>query len=41
MKLEGSEETSPAFLEIEKSVLIMERKTLIVFIFGLNLPLKM
>ena len=29
------------FLEIEKSVLIFERKALIVSIFGLNFPFKM
>ena len=30
-----------SFLKIEKSVLILERKTLIVSIFGLNVPFKM
>ena len=38
----GEEGRSPLpFLKIEKSVLILERKALIVFIFELNFPFKM
>ena len=40
-KLEKRGEASSVFLKIEKSVLIFERKALIVSTFGLNFPFKM
>ena len=39
-QLAGREEASPALLKIEKNVLILERKVLIMSIFGLNFPFK-
>ena len=40
VQLAGREEASPALLKIEKNVLILERKVLIMSIFGLNFPFK-
>ena len=40
-KLAGEGRPPLPFLKIKKSVLILERKTLIVSIFGLNVPFKM
>ena len=39
-QLGGEGRTPLLFLKIEKSVLILERKALIVLIFGLNFPFK-
>ena len=41
LEVEEGGEASPAFLKIEKSVLILEIKILIVSIFGLNFPFRM